>query len=83
VTNSGPLRVGTSLTCNKGTWTPSSPSPTFAYRWTRNGTIISGSTGSKYTVVTADKGNPIRCQVQATNTSGSSSYVTSSNALTP
>jgi hypothetical protein len=82
VSSSGPLRVGTAVTCNKGTWTPSSPTPTFAYRWTRSGALIGGATATKYTTTSADKGKAIRCEVQATNFSGVSGWVGSSNAIT-
>lgn len=65
---SGTRTVGQLLTCNPGSW---SGSPTFSYRWFRNGVEISDATGSTYTVVAEDKGKAIQCRVEATNAGGS------------
>jgi len=72
-----PLRLNTQLTCVAGTVTPSSPSPTLAYRWTRDGVVIAGQTTAKHRVASADVGHAVRCEVRATNTSGSSAWVPS------
>lgn len=74
---SGSAVVGQTLTCSPGTWTNS---PTnFTYRWRRNGTIV--ATGQSYTLVAADAGTAITCEVVATN--GSGSGTATSNPVTP
>lgn len=51
---SGTRGVGRTLTASPGTW---SPTPTsYTYQWKRNGTRISGATGSSYTPTVADAG---------------------------
>jgi hypothetical protein len=76
---SGSLTVGSVLSCTTGTW---SNSPTsYAYRWQRDGANISGAVASTYTVVTADIGGVLTCNVTATNSYGST--VATSNARGP
>jgi len=69
---SGTAAVGNTLTCNQGTWSGSGPSDpiTFTYRWSRNGTAISGATSTTYPVVAADDGARLTCTVRATNAAG-------------
>lgn len=65
--------VGTVLTCNKGTWTEGEGpggSNTYAFRWKRDGTEISGAISTQYTVLDADDGKAIACVVRATNGDG-------------
>jgi hypothetical protein len=69
---SGTPDVGQVLSCTTGSWT-GSPTITYAYQWRRNGSNISGATGSTYTLVNADGGASITCRVTATNGSGSAS----------
>lgn len=76
------LLEGSTLNTTDGTWS-ANPAPTFAYRWTRNGTPIAGATSSSYVIQAADIGQTIRSEVQATNSEGSSAYVASSNSLVP
>lgn len=63
--------VGYTLSTTDGTWTDS---PTFTYQWQRflSGAWnnISGATSSTYVVTIADEGNPVRCVVIATSTTG-------------
>lgn len=73
--------VGTLFTSGNGSWFATRPL-TFEYRWTRNGTPISGATSQTYTSVSADLGQTLRCEVRATNAFGVSSYVASSNSAT-
>jgi hypothetical protein len=75
-TISGTAVVGQTLNCQPGTWTGS---PTFTYRWRRNGTII--ATGQNYTLVAADAGTAITCEVVGTN--GSGTGTATSTAVTP
>jgi hypothetical protein len=75
---SGAPIIGQILTSTTGTWTGSSPI-TYSYQWKRGVTNI-GTNASTYTLVTADAGQSISCQVTATNIVGSASAT--SNALT-
>jgi SPP1 family predicted phage head-tail adaptor len=78
---SGTQATGTLITAATGTWTGSAPI-TFEYRWTRNGTPITGATNSSYIIQSADDGTTIRVEVKATNAFAASAYVTSSNSAT-
>jgi hypothetical protein len=68
-TITGQPKVGRTLTCNKGTWTGSAPI-TYAYRWLRNGTGITGATGTTYVAKAADAGKFLSCKVTAHNAAG-------------
>jgi Carboxypeptidase regulatory-like domain len=60
--------VGQTLSCSQGSW---SHEPTYlAYQWLRNGSLISGQTGSTYTLQAADQGHSITCAVWAGNGAG-------------
>ncbi|MGO9791462.1 MAG: hypothetical protein ACLP8S_18770 [Solirubrobacteraceae bacterium] len=65
---SGIIAVGSKQTCTPGEW---SGSPTFAYRWLRNGAPIAGAEAPSYEVVAADEGTSLQCEVIATNAGGS------------
>lgn len=71
---SGSGAVGSVLGGTDGTWTGSPTS--YAYAWYRNGTAISGATGSTYTTVAADAGTTVTRSVAATNAAGTSVVVT-------
>jgi len=74
----GTPAVGQALSCSQGSW---SHEPTYlVYQWLRNGTVISGQTGSTYTLQAADQGNSITCSVTAGNGAGAASA--NSNAVT-
>ena len=60
-TVSGTPKVGSKLTANVGTWTPSSV--TYSYKWFRGASAISGATTKEYTPVAADNGQDISVQV--------------------
>lgn len=75
---SGSTTVGSVVSTTNGTWT-ASPAPTFTYQWKRDGVAISGATASTYTLVTADIGPDITCDVTATNTAGNATAA--SNAV--
>lgn len=67
----GVIQVSQTLTVSNGTW---SNNPTsYARQWKRNGTNISGATGTTYVPVTADVGAALTCTVTATNAGGSAS----------
>ena len=79
---SGNLVVGNTLTTTNGTWI-AFPSPTFTYKWFRNGSQIGGETNSTYTTQSpSDVGQSITCSVTATNGIIPNATATS-NALTP
>jgi hypothetical protein len=77
----GTAKVGATLVCSPGTWTNA---PTaYSYQWSRDGTPISGATGSSYTVQAIDEGNTLSCAVAAVNVAGAGSPVASAGVLVP
>ena len=74
VTISGTAKVGSLLTANPGTWTPSAA---FTYVWKRNGVAISGATASTYTLKAADAGKVITVTVKGSKTGYTAVYKTS------
>jgi len=76
---SGTGKIGDDLTTSNGTWTNS---PTITYQWRRDGTNISGATSSTYTLIGADDGADIDCNVTATNSGGNASVNTNDIAVT-
>jgi hypothetical protein len=74
---SGTAVVGQTLSCAPGTWT--NDPDFYTYRWRRNGTIV--ATGQNYTLVSADAGTAITCEVIATN--GSGTGTATSDPVTP
>jgi hypothetical protein len=73
---------GQTLTCDPGTWTGS---PTFAYRWYRNGELIVGATEPTYEVTAEDvatKGG-FQCVVTGTNAGGSRSKASNFRNTSP
>lgn len=63
-TVTGTGRVGQTLTATTAKWWPGGV--TLKYQWKRNSAPISGATGSKYTLVTADAGASITVAVSGT-----------------
>jgi peptidoglycan/xylan/chitin deacetylase (PgdA/CDA1 family) len=74
-TISGTPRVGSVLTANTGTWSPSGL--TFTYQWLRNGTAISAATARTYTPVAADAGRTLSVRVTGTPAGGVGASATS------
>jgi len=66
----GSPQVNQTLTVTPGVFTGSPTS--VAYKWLRNGTAISGATGTSYPLVTADQGTTLMVQEIATNAAGPS-----------
>ena len=64
----GTMAVGSTITCNEGTWTGD---PDFTYAWLRDGTPIPGATARTYPIVAADAARQLTCRVTGTNTAGS------------
>lgn len=71
---SGTDAVGEVLTCVDGSWT-GTPTPTLSVRWLRDGSPIAGATTNSYTVLTADEGHRLACEVTAGNAAGDKSAV--------
>ena len=64
------LEVGSQLAISNGTWTTTNPPIVYSRQWTRNGSPIAGQGGVAYTLVTADVGTEIGCDVTATDAKG-------------
>jgi len=75
----GTATVGNTLSCSTGTWTNSPTS--YAYQWQGNTVAISGATNSTYVLQSTDSGTNVRCQVTATNASGSASAFSNVHAI--
>jgi hypothetical protein len=74
-TISGKAAVGVTLTANSGTWGPKGVH--LLYQWLAGGTAISGATGSKLTLGTAESGKTVSVQVTGYATGDISWQVTS------
>jgi hypothetical protein len=72
--------VGSTETCSPGTWTGS---PTFTYRWYKNGVAVPGATSSTYQLVSGDTPAVIQCAVTGTNAGGSVTKVSQNRATSP
>lgn len=77
---SGTSTIGQTLTSTTGTWTSDTGVTGYLYQWYRDTTLITGATNSTYVLVLADVAFDITCRVAATDTDGTSAYV-SSNAI--
>ncbi|MEU7073552.1 hypothetical protein AB0B30_23880 [Streptomyces narbonensis] len=62
----GTVKVGRTLTLNRGTWTPAPSS--YAYQWYANGRAISGATKAWFTLTSAQRGTKITVRVTAYRT---------------
>lgn len=77
---SGTPIVGETLTVTNGTWT-GTPAPTYARAWLRDGSAISGATGTTYVLTEDDVDSSITVRVTGTNSAGNAQAV--SNAIGP
>ncbi|MFI8425916.1 hypothetical protein [Streptomyces sp. NPDC085479] len=68
----GTVRVGRTLTLNRGTWTPAPTS--YAYQWYANGRTVSGATKSTFVIGKAQRGQKITVKVTAHRTGHTSGY---------
>jgi hypothetical protein len=80
-TISGTATIGQTLTSTTGTWTSDTGVTGYLYQWYRDATLITGATNSTYVLALADVGFDITCRVAATDTDGTSAYVSSSNSI--
>ena len=83
---SGTAQSGQTLSSTTGTWV--GVVDNYSYQWQRGAgasySNISGATGSTYTVTSGDAGYLLRCQVRATNVTGTSDPASSNaTALVP
>ncbi|TQL55840.1 carboxypeptidase regulatory-like domain-containing protein [Subtercola boreus] len=78
-TISGTVVVGSTLTARHGPWRPAA-SPTFTYKWKRDGAVISGATSTMYKLVVADMGK--RITVDITGSAPNFVTITRSSAAT-
>ncbi|WP_308799464.1 polysaccharide deacetylase family protein [Agromyces silvae] len=78
-TISGTPRVGSVLTANPGTWSPTGL--TFTYQWLRNGTAIAGATARTYTAVAADAGATLSVRVTGAPAGGTGASATSAGVV--
>jgi hypothetical protein len=83
-----PIKVGTDLTGNRGSWSGTQPI-TYKYQWLRcndNGescSKITNATGTSYTVVNADENHTIRLDVTASNSQGKDTQRANATAVVP
>jgi hypothetical protein len=71
----GSFVVGSTLTADAGTWTPSGA--TFSYQWLSNDTVVQDGPDATYTPTPADDGNTITVKVTASEAGYDSSSATS------
>ena len=74
---SGTATIGQTLTSTTGTWTSDTGITGYFYQWFRGATLITGATNSTYVLTLSDVGFDITCRVAATDTDGTSAYVSS------
>jgi hypothetical protein len=80
-TLSGTASVGETLSCGEGAWENSPTS--YEYQWLRGGAPIAGAAISQYTLVAADAGEAIQCQVTAASTQGVTGAVSAQDVVSP
>jgi hypothetical protein len=77
----GTPAVGSTLTANPGTWTPTPDS--FSYQWLRDGVAIAGATKATYAVTAADGGHVLTVSVTAVKEDFASTSATSAPVSVP
>jgi hypothetical protein len=78
----GSPNAGSTLTCRKGSWTGVTPIQ-YAFRWRRNGQLISGARSQTFVVRQGDAGAQLACSVVATNSVGSSTASSAAVRIVP
>lgn len=76
---SGTATIGQTLTSTSGTWTSDTGITGYLYQWYRGATLITGAVSSTYVLTLSDVGFYITCRVAATDTDGTSAYVSSNS----
>ena len=74
----GTAKVGYRLTCAPGTWTNAT---SYAYRWKRNGVVISGAIANTYVLAGGEYAKSISCQVTATGGGGSTAVTSAGRTI--
>jgi subtilisin family serine protease len=74
----GGTKIGATLVADPGSWSPASV--TLAYQWLRDGTAITGATGTRYILTKKDAGHDI--QVRVLGTRGADQVSATSAAIT-
>jgi hypothetical protein len=74
---SGTATIGQTLSSTTGTWTSDTGVIGYLYQWYRGATLITGATNNTYVLTLADVAFDITCRVAATDTDGTSAYVSS------
>jgi hypothetical protein len=64
------VRVGEVLTCAAGTWSGDEPI-SYSFQWLRRGIGIADAVHATHTVLAADEGESLECEVTASNVAGS------------
>lgn len=75
----GITQVGSKVSVNRGTWTPSATA--FTYQWRANGATIKGATGTSYTIKAADRGKRLSVTVTGSRAGYTTRAVSSAAAL--
>lgn len=75
---SGTAQVRVTVNCSTGTWLPGIPGPItgYTYQWQLGTTNILGATSNSYLIPVSDVGQTLRCEVTATNSTGSTAVFT-------
>jgi hypothetical protein len=76
--------VGRGATCYAGDWLSDQAAAGeagghYEYQWLRNGQVIPGQTGSRYTLIADDLGTTLECKARAVNVLGEGGWVTSND----
>jgi photosystem II stability/assembly factor-like uncharacterized protein len=70
---SGTARVGSTLTCNQGTWTRAA---SYTYAWLLNGTAVKGATSQTFILPSTAVGKQVACRVTAKGPGGTATAKT-------
>lgn len=77
-TLTGTATVGSTLTCNPGSWIDST---SVSYQWLRGASVIAGATSATYVLQASDGGASVSCRETATNATGSRSATSAARAV--
>jgi fibronectin type III domain protein len=72
--------LGDQLSCSEGSW---ANAPTISYQWLRNGAPIATQTTSTHTIVVADQGTALQCEVGAVTADGTAKAVSGAQEVAP